>query len=106
MFFAGRRPARRGVVSIPPDIAVEVVSPSARDQRRDRADKRAEYTAFGVRWLWLVDPEAREVEILERDGDGYAARSQATGGVVDVPGCEGLVIDLEALWRKTDELEG
>lgn len=52
------------------------------------------------------DPEAREVEILERDGDGYAPRGQATGGVVDVPGCEGLVIDLEALWRKTDELEG
>lgn len=106
VFFAGRRPPRHGVVTIPPDIAVEVVSPSARDQRRDRVDKRAEYAAFGVRWLWLVDPEARGVEILEHDGrEGYAERVTAGGGMVDVPGCGGLTIDLDALWRKTDELE-
>ena len=41
---------------------VEIVSPGARDVRRDRIEKPSEYAAFGVRRLWLIDPEARTIE--------------------------------------------
>ncbi len=97
---------RRGVVRVPPDIAVEIVSPTARDRRRDRIDKAADYARFGVRWCWLIDPAGRTLEILARDATGqYEQIAGATGGVVDpVPGCDGLVIDLDALWAEVERL--
>ncbi|MFT3766523.1 MAG: Uma2 family endonuclease [Minicystis sp.] len=99
-------PPRRGAVRTPPDVMIEVVSPSPRDVRRDRLDKRAEYAAFGVRWYWLLDPAARTLEIFELGPDGrYVVVLGAGGGRVEsVPGCEGLVLDLDALWAEIDSL--
>ena len=101
-----KRPPAYGIVRIPPDIAVEVVSPSARDERRDRIEKMAEYAAFGVRFYWLVDPALRSLEVFELMDGVYARTAHATEGVMTtVPGCEGLTIDLDALWREISELE-
>jgi Uma2 family endonuclease len=108
VYLGGRRPPARGVVDVPPDIAVEVVSPSPRDERRDRQDKMAEYAAFGILFYWIVDPQHRRLEIYERTQAAvYAARLQAARGVIpSVPGCPGLVIDLDAMWAKVDSLSG
>jgi Uma2 family endonuclease len=67
----GRRPEARGVVRVPPDIVVEVVSSSPRDERRDRIEKPDDYGAFGVRYFWLVDPDHRSFEISARASSGY-----------------------------------
>lgn len=107
VFFPGRPPLpRRGPVSIPPDIAVEVVSPAPSDQRRDRIAKLADYAAFGVRFYWLFDPSARTFELLELGPDRrYVHVLGATEGkLLDVPGCAGLSIDLDELWREIDRL--
>jgi Uma2 family endonuclease len=103
----GRKPPSHGASRIPADIMVEVVSPTPRDGRRDRVEKVKEYAAFGVRWYWIVDPELRSFEILELEPSGrYAlAVSMADGAVSEVPGCEELVIDLDALWAEADQLE-
>jgi Uma2 family endonuclease len=100
------RPPRRGVVRVPPDVMVEVVSRSPKDVRRDRIEKMDEYARFGVRWYWLVDPFARTFEIYERNADGAYVRSvgAAQGRVERVPGFEGMAVDLDALWAKIDEL--
>jgi Uma2 family endonuclease len=101
-----RKPPANGIVRVPPDIAVEVVSPSARDGRRDRIEKMAEYAAFGIRYYWLIDPAFRSLEIFELMNGHYARTAYATEGTMtSVPGCEGLTIDLDALWQEIAELE-
>ncbi len=64
--------------------------------------------ALEVRWYWIVDPELRTFEVLELEASGrYAhAVSMSEGRVTEVPGCEGLVVDLDALWAEADQLEG
>jgi Uma2 family endonuclease len=106
VYLAGRMPPRRGLVTIPPDIIVEVVSPRPKDARRDNVEKVREYAAFGVRFYWIVDPATRTFHILELTADGrYVLATAASEGKVDpVPGCEGLVLDLDALWAEVDKM--
>ena len=107
VFLAGRRPPARGVVTVPPDLAVEVISAAPRDQRRDRFEKMEEYARFGIRFYWLIDPQQRTVEIYERAEDAsYVRRMQAGSGLLqEIPGCPGLTLDLNAMWRKIDALD-
>jgi len=104
-FTMDRKLPRRGPIRVPPDLMVEVVSPTPRDGRRDRVEKLREYAAFGVRWYWIVDPRLRTLEILNLGDDGhYTTLASASEGVVAVPGCEGLALDLNALWGRVGEL--
>ena len=107
VFLPGRElPPRRGLVRVPPDIAVEVVSATPRDRRRDRIEKVEEYAAFGVRWYWIVEPDTESLEILELGPEGrYTHAFSAVGGIQrEVPGCPGLVLDLDALWSEVARL--
>lgn len=95
----------RGVVRTPPDVVVEVLSPTVRDARRDRVEKVGDYAAFGVRWYWLVDPERRVIEILELGSDGrYVRAVAAADGMLAIPGCQDLALDVAALWAEVDRL--
>ena len=102
-----RKPPRQGLVTVPPDIAVEVVSPSPGDARRDRIEKMDDYAAFGIRFYWIVDPELRMVEIYELGDDGRYVRAlgAAQGRIETVPGCDRLVLDVDELWREADSLD-
>jgi Uma2 family endonuclease len=106
-FGPGKRPEPRGVVRVPPDVIVEVISP---DQpmhvRRDRVQKPEDYARIGVKYYWLVDPEARTFEIWELGDDKrYVHACAATEGrISSIPGCPGLVVDLDAIWAELDRL--
>jgi Uma2 family endonuclease len=103
-FPGGAVPPRHGPGRVAPDILVEVISSSARDVRRDRIDKAADYAAFGVRFYWLIDPDDRTFEIFELQAGGYLRVLAASEGALDVPGCAGLRLDLDALWAEIERL--
>jgi Uma2 family endonuclease len=67
---------RRGIEGAP-DLLVEVLSPSNRGH--DLLTKRALYARAGVREYWLVDPEARTLEILTLDRDAFHLAVAASG---------------------------
>ena len=46
-----------------PDLAVEILSPGS--VHKDREVKREEYAKTGVAEYWIIDPEARTVDIYE-----------------------------------------
>lgn len=90
----------------PPDIAVEVITPRPRDARRDRVEKTAEYARFGIRWYWLVDPAVRSVEILELGARRrYTVVASVSSGVIAVPGCKGLKLDVDKLWAHVGRVD-
>lgn len=108
LFLPGtRKPPRVGVCRTPPDAMIEVIAPTPKDARRDRIDKLREYAAFGVRHYWLLDPELQALEILELGEDGryVHALDVSTGRLDRIPGCEGLVLDLDALWQELARLD-
>jgi len=98
-------PPRKGPITTPPDLLIEVVSPSPRDERRDRVEKMAEYAQFGVKYYWLVDAALGSVEMFELIGGRYSKAVGVTGGTIhDIPGCPGLSIDVDALWQELARL--
>jgi Uma2 family endonuclease len=101
-----KAPPRTGPVREPPDILIEVVTPTPRDERRDRVDKMSEYARFGVPYFWLVDPTLGAFEIFERTPAGnYQKLVGVTSGIIDsVPGCAGLSVDVDALWAELSRL--
>ena len=107
VYLRGRAPALADtLVRTPPHIVVEVVSPRPRDARRDRVEKISDYARTGIRYYWMLDPQLRTLEILEREASGQyrvaVARSRAK---LRIPGCPGLVLNLDDLWAEVDEAE-
>jgi len=99
-------PPPSGLITKPPDIAIEIVSPTPRDGRRDRVEKVADYAAFRVRYYWIVDPQLRSLEILRLGSQGrYEHLLGATEGQVDIPGCDGFVLDLDSVWAEVERFE-
>ena len=62
------RPSKRGVEGAP-DLLVEVLSPATRG--RDLLMKRMLYARAGVREYWVVDPDARTVDVHTLDVDVF-----------------------------------
>ncbi len=98
MFYAaGGEERYHGQYADPPDLAIEVLSPSTR--RIDREEKAAEYAEAGVTEYWIVDPEGRSIEVLTDAGpEGYTSLRQfGPGDEVTSTVLPGLVVSLAAL---------
>lgn len=82
-----------GHITIPPDLAVEVVSPT--DIQYDVDRKVADHLPAGVKLIWVINPETRVVLIYRLDGSIAGVRE---GGDLDgedaVPGFRCRVANL------------
>jgi Uma2 family endonuclease len=56
-------------ISGPPDLVVEVLSPATAD--RDTDLKTKIYARFGVKEMWIADPDAKTVAVLTNSGEGF-----------------------------------
>lgn len=65
-----RKSTSGGRFQAAPDIVIEILSPGASNERRDRHIKRSLYASRGVDEYWIVDPENRSIEIHRRNEAG------------------------------------
>jgi Uma2 family endonuclease len=61
-----------GKLHAAPDLAVEVLSPGAKNEQRDREAKRKLYSRRGVREYWIVDWRRQEIEVYRREAAALA----------------------------------
>lgn len=80
----------------PPDLVVEILSPSS--ERRDRGLKLRLYERAGVAEYWIVDPGARQVVKYVRLGR-LLEQVGTFGDQVAFEGLPGVVVDLGRVWR-------
>lgn len=64
-----------------PDLMIEIVSPGAENERRDRVAKRQLYGRHGVKEYWIVDHYLRTIEIYVLAGQSL--KLQATYSEAD-----------------------
>jgi Uma2 family endonuclease len=96
----GRWPADRewdeeGEWPVVPDLAIEIVSPH--DRQGESAKKIREYFRYGVRQLWMVQPETCEITVYRspKKMEGFDGDDVIDGGDV-LPGFQVRVSDLFA----------
>ena len=53
-----------------PEIVVEILSPGASNERRDKQVKRDLYSKRGVDEYWIVNPESRMIEVYRKRKEG------------------------------------
>ncbi len=81
-----------------PDLVIEILSPSTTEW--DRVTKRRAYARYGVRELWIVDPEGRGIEIATLQGRELATlQVYPEGAVLNSPSLPGFTRDVAQLFR-------
>ena len=80
-----------------PDLVIEVLSLST--SHRDRTFKRALYARHGVGEFWLVDTDARSIEVLLLGADGYeVVATYGAGEVLTSPTLIDLTLKIDDIF--------
>ncbi|HEV8232328.1 MAG TPA: Uma2 family endonuclease [Thermoanaerobaculia bacterium] len=80
-------------ISDAPDLVVEVLSPGTR--KRDRLLKSKRYARFGVREMWIADPDKKTIEVHVNTGKSFRREALYAGDdVLRSPMLPGLQIPL------------
>ena len=81
----------------PPTLVAEILSPAT--TLIDRSAKRQLYARHGVPYYWIVDPEARTIEVYSLAEGGYQLSVRAAGAeVVSLPPFPNLALVPTSLW--------
>jgi Uma2 family endonuclease len=103
LFLLATRPRARGnenSIDYPPDLAVEIISPSSRGT--DRGKKMALYARSGVPEYWIVDPDRRTLAIYVLHGDDYQVVDPDADGLLTSRVLPGLRVDPAEVFARLD----
>jgi Uma2 family endonuclease len=78
------------IVTEPPFLCIEILSPS--DRVTEMQERIADYLSFGVRYVWLINPQTRQTFVYTPEGV-----AEAKGGVITTinPDIRVLLSELE-----------
>lgn len=94
----------KGWAKIPPDLAVEVVSPNETTYELD--EKLEDYRKAGVPLVWVINPNSRTVRLHRGDGSvRYLREDDELSGEDIVPGFRCAVREILAVREPTKEAE-
>ncbi|WNG42769.1 Uma2 family endonuclease [Archangium minus] len=90
---------RTAALTLAPDWVCEELSPSTRTL--DRTAKLPVYAREGVRFVWLVDPDARMLEVFRLEGTHYLLlATHASQARLRAEPFEALEWELALLWEE------
>ena len=84
----------------PPDLLIEVLSPSS--GRRDRGEKLSLYAQTGIREYWIVDPETRQIEFLVNEAGRFVV-SLPVAGVYQSQQIPEISLDVTGFWQEVTD---
>jgi Uma2 family endonuclease len=85
-----------GYYHSPPQLAIEVLSPS--ESRKEISEKVRDYESIGTEEVWLVSPEAATVEVLQlQDGKLRRTAIQAEG-ILKPKHFPSVEVDISEIW--------
>ncbi|MDR0306430.1 MAG: Uma2 family endonuclease [Chitinispirillales bacterium] len=76
-----------------PDFIIEIISPSS--TRHDRWVKNNLYKSVGVREYWIIDPDAKTLDVNLLTNGEYVKRAYGDTDTVEVSVLPGCVVDLK-----------
>jgi Uma2 family endonuclease len=83
----------------PPELVVEVLSPGAANERRDRQVKLGLYSRMGVDEYWLLDWRVRQVQVYCRQGEKLVlAATLGPSDTLDSPVLPGFAVEVSRLF--------
>lgn len=86
-----------------PTIAIEFVSESSRDRRRDYEEKRSEYAAAGVQEYWVIDRFRRTMTVFRAGGATLVIKED---DVYRTPLMPGFELPLRRILKRADRYSG
>lgn len=84
-------------LTVAPDWVCEVLSPGT--ELFDRGTKGPAWAKHGTPWVWMVDPEARLLEVFRSDADGRLAQVSRGSGPGRFEPFAGVELDPSELWQ-------
>jgi len=92
----------KGSVNGPPDLAVEILSPST--SRKEHLLKFGAYLDAGIREYWIVDPEKRLMQVYVYEKGHFIYSEYSGDAVVQSVVLSGFSLELSSLWAAADEV--
>ena len=89
-----------GHLTGPPELAIEVLSKTAKDKQRDREIKLKLYSVQGIAEYWILDREQESVEVYRRENAQLKkAATLFSSDCLTSPLLPGFSCDVESLFK-------